>query len=113
MTKLSYIKIKPGKFDEYMSYLGGPYKALMEAQKKAGLITGYAVYSTQARSPSDPDLILSTTYANMAGLDRIDESDAVAAKVIGSRQTQSKAFGDRGAMREVLGGQLVRELILK
>ena len=31
------------------------YKKLMEANKKEGLITGYAVYSTQARSPQEPD----------------------------------------------------------
>ena len=113
VTELSYIKIKPGKFDDYMKYLDTTYKALMEANKKAGLIVGYAVYSTQARSPQEPDLILATTYANMAALDRIDEGDAVAAKVVGSTDVQNKTFIDRGSMREVLGGQLVRELILK
>ena len=113
VTELSYIKIKPGKFDDYMKYLDTTYKALMEANKKAGLIVGYAVYSTQARSPHDPDLILATTYANMAALDKIDEGEAVAAKVVGSNDVQNKTFIDRGSMREVLGAQLVRELILK
>jgi hypothetical protein len=113
VTELSYIKIKPGKFDDYMKYLDTTYKALMEANKKAGLIVGYAVYSTQARSPQDPDLILATTYTNMAALDRIDEGEAVAIKVVGGNDVQNKTFIDRGSMREVLGGQLVRELILK
>jgi hypothetical protein len=113
VTEVSYIKIKPGKFDDYMAFLDTTYKALMEANKKAGLIVGYAVYSAQARSPQDPDLILTTTYANMAALDKIDEGDAVAAKVIGSTTVQNKAFADREAMREVLGGQLIRELVLK
>jgi hypothetical protein len=113
VVAISYIKVKPGHFTEYMKYLDGPYKAVMEAQKKAGLITGYKVFENQARSPHDADLILSVTYPNMAALDRSDEADAVSAKVMGSRTQQDKAFGERGAMREVLGGQLIRELILK
>ena len=113
VTQLSYIKVKPGKFDDYMKFLDTTYKTLMEANKKAGLITGYAVYQTQARSPSEPDLVLATTYANMAALDRIDEGEAVAAKVMGSNDAQNKSFIDRGSMREVLGGEQIRELILK
>jgi hypothetical protein len=113
VTELSYIKIKPGKFDEYMKYLGTSYRALLEANKKAGLITGYAVYSTQARSPQEPDLILAVTYANMAALDKIDEAESVAAKLLGPSSVQNKEYAARESMREVLGGQLVRELTFK
>lgn len=113
VVELSYIKIKPGRFDDYMKFLDTSYKQLMEENKKAGLITGYAVYSAQARSPQEPDLILTVTYANMAALDKIEEGEAIAAKVVGSQDTQNKAFADRGAMREVLGTQLIRELVLK
>ncbi len=113
VTELSYIKVKPGKFDDYMKYLSTTYKAVMEANKKAGLITGYAVYSAQARSPQEPDLILSVVYANMAALDRSDEGEAVAAKVMGTPEAQSKGAIDREALREVLGTELIRELVLK
>ena len=113
VTQLSYIKIKPGKFDDYMAYLAGPWKTLMEAQKKAGLITAYAVYTSEARNPSEPDLILSTTFPNMSTLDRTDDFDAIAAKLVGTIAKQNKEFADRGGMRESLGGQLIREMILK
>ena len=113
VTELSYIKIKPGQFDNYMKYLDGPYKTLLEAEKKAGLIVGYAVYGATARSPSDPDLILAVTFPNMAALDKTDEFEALAAKVVGDEATQSKGMIDRGAMRDVLGSQIVRELVLK
>ena len=113
VTELSYIKIKPGRFDDYMKFLDTSYKALMEANKKAGLIVGYAVYSMQARTPQEPDLLLTVTYANMAALDRIDEGEAMAAKLVGSTEVQNKAYIDRETMREVLGAQLIRELILK
>ncbi len=113
VTQISYIKVKPGKFDDYMKYLDTTYKAVMEASKKAGLILGYRVFSAQARSPREPDLILTVTYANMAALDKTDEGDAVAAKVVGSMDVRNKGAIDREALRELLGGELVRELILK
>lgn len=113
VTHLSYIKVKPGKFDDYMKFLGGSYRKLMEANIKAGLVVRYGIYSTEARTPLEADLILSVTYPNMAALDKTDEADAIAAKLIGPSAVQDKGTIDRGAMREVLGGQLVRELILK
>ncbi|GAA5175495.1 hypothetical protein GCM10025771_07800 [Niveibacterium umoris] len=109
----SFIKIKPGKFSDYMSFLAGPYKALMEARKKAGLITGYAVYSVAARNPGEPDLILTTTYPNWAALDRVADDEAVSAKVMGSMKQMEQGGADRGVMREVLGSQMAQELILK
>jgi hypothetical protein len=42
VTELAYIKVKPGKFDDYMKYLDTTYKSLMEANKKAGLISDMA-----------------------------------------------------------------------
>ncbi|MFL5460450.1 MAG: hypothetical protein ACJ8AP_01145 [Gemmatimonadales bacterium] len=36
VTEVQYIRVKPGHFDEYMTFLAGPYKQQMEAQKKAG-----------------------------------------------------------------------------
>jgi L-rhamnose mutarotase len=113
VTDVSFIKIKPGQMDNYMKWLDGPWKKLMEAQKKAGLITGYAVYSSEARNPHEADLILSISFPNMAALDKTDEADAIAAKVMGSDAQQNKETVDRGAMREVLGSQLMREMILK
>ena len=110
---VSYIKIKPGMASAYMKFLDTDYKRLMEAQKKAGLIIDYAVYSTDARTPQEPNLILMTTYANMAAFDRSEEMDAVMKKVIGDEASASKATQDRGAMRETLGTQLIRQLVLK
>ncbi|MCE4557229.1 hypothetical protein [Pelomonas cellulosilytica] len=113
VTEVSYIKIKPGRFDDYMQFLATSYRGLMDAQKKAGLILGYNIYSAQAKTPQEPDLILTVTYANMAALDRIDEAEAVSAKVIGSQAAQNKATVERGPMRDILGSELIRELVLK
>ena len=113
VTEVSYVKTKPGKFLAYMQYLDTTYKQIMEANKKAGLITDYAVYAATPRTPQDPDVILTVVYANMAALDKSDEGDAVAEKIAGSMETQSKAAADRESLREVLGGELIRQMILK
>lgn len=113
VRQVSFIKIKPGQFNNYLRYLDGPYKRAMEEARKAGLITSYSIYQAQARTPEEPDLILTVNYANMAALDRTDEADAIRAKVMGSLSAQDKATMERGSMRQVLGGQLIRELILK
>lgn len=113
LVEISYIKIKPGKFDDYMRYLAGPYRDLMEANKKAGLVTSYAVYANRARNPQDPDLYLTITYPNWAALDRVEEGIAIAARVAGTAATRDRAYADRGTMREVLGSNIVQELALK
>jgi hypothetical protein len=113
VTAVSYIKIKPGHFDDYMRHLGGMYKKQMEAFKKAGLVIDYKVFTAPARTPQDPDLILTVTYPDMATLDKANEFDKVGAQVAGTFSEQDKAFADRGQMREVLGGLLTRELILR
>jgi len=112
VIEVSYIRTKPGKFDDYMKFLATTYRTLMEADKKAGLILDYAIYSASPRSPQDPDLLLTITYPNMAALDRSEESEAVAVKTVGSMAAQSQAAIDREALREVLGSELVRKLIL-
>ena len=114
VTNISYVKIKPGMFDAYMSYLQKTYKQIMEEQKKAGLVLDYGIYSATARSPHDADLYLTTTYKNWATFDGLTEkTDAITKKVWGSLAKSDQAAIDREKMREIIGGEVVQELILK
>ena len=113
--KVTAVKVMDGQFDHYMTHLQGPYKRVMEAQKEAGIILDYAVYSTQARRPDEPDLYLTVVYPNMAAFDGLrDRSEAVSSKVTGQSTTQANAaYADRGKMRQILGSNLIRQLKLK
>ncbi len=113
VVNVADVRVKPGMYDAYMKFFATDYKRLMEAQKKAGIVIDYSIYSAEARTPQEANLILTTTYANMAALDRSEEAEAIATKVIGDNATMNKGTQDRGAMREMLGTQLVRQLILK
>ena len=113
VTDVAFIRVKDGKLQDYMTYLNTTYKAEMEAQKKAGLVTDYRIYEVPPRRPEDANLILTVSYPNYATLDRVTDFEAVTAKVEGSLKSADKGFADRGSIREVLGSELIRELILK
>jgi hypothetical protein len=110
----SYLRTKPGMFEQYMKYLQGPYKQLLEAEKKAGIVVDYAVLTSAPRGKDDWDVLLTVTFKNMAALDGLDDrTDPIADKVMGPLEQRNRAAIDRGAMREVIGSRLLRELVLK
>jgi hypothetical protein len=114
VTDVQYIRVKPGHFDEYMTFLAGPYKQSMEGQKKAGVVTAWAVYSSDNRDEDDWNIALTTTYKNMAALDNLrDRVDPIDKQVYGSMEKSSEAMVKRSEMRYIVGNRLLRELIIK
>ncbi len=113
ITSVSFIRVKDGKTLDYVNYLKGTWRAEHEAEKKAGLVTEYHVYTVEPRHPGEANMILTVTHPNYATLDKVAEFDAVVAKVEGSLKAADKGFADRGSMREVIGSELIQELILK
>jgi hypothetical protein len=115
VTDVTYIHVDYGSFEKYVDWLNSTWKPTMEATKKAGLIIDYKVFSITpiGYAPNQPNMILWITYRNMAALDKDAEQEDVARKVIGSTEFQNKARTGRNDYREVLGSELIRELILK
>ncbi|GGC62623.1 hypothetical protein [Undibacterium terreum] len=113
VSEVTYVKTKLGHFDDYVKFLDLKYKKEMEAYKKAGLILSYNVFGASPRKPSDPDLILVVTYPNMATLDKSEQFESISKQVSGSTGQQNKETIDRNEWRDILGSELVRELILK
>jgi len=114
VVSVGYVRTKYGKFDEYTRYLAGPYKQLMEEQKRTGAIVAYGVYQAYPHNPQEPDIILTVVYKNWAAMDGLrDKVDPIMKKVFGSLDSASKGAVDREKVRESLGGQILQELILK
>src|ERR1700688_2898582 len=113
VTEVDYIGVEYGHFEEYIDWLNSTWKPTMEATKKAGLIVDYKVFRLTPKSPDQPNIYLWITYKNMAALDKGVEQEAVAKKVIGSTEVKNKARGDRTEKKNVLGREMIRELILK
>jgi L-rhamnose mutarotase len=114
VLNVAAVRTEPGMFEEYMKYLAGPYKQLMEEQKKAGVIVDYAIYSANPRGPHDPDLYLVTVYKNMAALDDLNaKTDAITEKIFGTLDQQTSATVQRGKLRTLVGSENIRQLVLK
>jgi hypothetical protein len=113
VTQVAYIQVEYGRFAEYVDWLNSTWKPNMEALKKAGLIIDYKVFRAFPKSPDQPNVIMMTTYKNMAALDKRSELEAVAKETIGSTEVQNKARVGRSEYRKVLGTELIREVILK
>lgn len=114
VTEVTFIKIMPGMFEPYMKWLATDRKRLMDEYKKAGIILDTKVYGSRARGPNDADLILTVTYKNMAALDGMDErTAAIDEKIAGPEKVATEAMIGREKMRQVLGSELIRELVLK
>jgi len=111
---VSFVRTQPGMFEEYMRYLDTTYKQVMEASKKQGIVVDYAIYAARPRGPQDADLILTITYKNMAAFDGLQaRADPIAKQAFGSLSKAASASADRSKLRQDLGSQLVRQLILK
>jgi hypothetical protein len=109
---VSRLRTEPGQGPAYLRYIFGDYARLMTAYKEAGIILDWGVLSVQPRTPEDPDLILTTTYANMAALDGLPEKTRpIVQKVMGMNTEQSaRASAERQAMRKQIGSDLMRRL---
>ncbi|MGH8313587.1 MAG: hypothetical protein ACRETU_00365 [Steroidobacterales bacterium] len=108
------VRTKPGMFDTYMEFLRTTFKPMMEEQKKAGIVLSYSVYAGSPHHPSDPDLYLVVEYKNMAALDDLNaKTDPISKKYYASLATANKAAADRESVREILGDELMRELMIK
>lgn len=114
VVNVAAIRTEPGMFDEYMRYLAGPYKQMMEEQKSAGIILDYIVYAVTPRSPDDPDIYLLTTYKNMAALDGLrDKVEPIQEKMFGDAAQRRTQTVERGKLRSLIGSQQLRKLELK
>ncbi|HET7843847.1 MAG TPA: hypothetical protein VFL14_06835 [Xanthomonadales bacterium] len=115
VMQVAAIKIQQGHFDEYMTYLKTSWTKEQQALKDAKVIVDYGIYATQARGPDDPDLYLTTTFANWAALDGYDDrADPVISKALGTTRAQdAKGTADRNAYRTVLGVETIQQLNIK
>ena len=115
VIQVSYIRTKPGMFDRYMQYLDGPYKTNLEAQKAAGIVLDYGIYTSEPRTSADHDVMLTVVYKNWGALDNLaDRTDAIVNRALQSTPEQrAQQFIDRGAMRESLGSRTYQQLLLK
>jgi hypothetical protein len=111
---VSFIRIKPGMDTDYLKSLAAGWKKVFDEAKKDGLVLSYKILSGSAANKDDWDMMLMVEYKNMATLDGLETKfDAINKKVVGSESQQKEVMTKRVEMREIIGGKLLRELLLK
>jgi hypothetical protein len=114
VTIVSSLRTLPGQHDAYLRYLATTYRTNMEAAKKAGIVLDYKAYETTPRSPDEPNIYLTVTYANMAAMDGLDDRmEPIMQSSFGDDAARSKAAIDREKMRRPLGQERIREVVFK
>jgi hypothetical protein len=114
VTIVSSLRTLPGQHDAYLRYLATTYRTNMEAAKKAGIVLDYKAYETTPRSPDEPNIYLTVTYANMAAMDGLDDRmEPIMQSSFGDDAARSKAAIDREKMRRPLGQEMIREVVFK
>jgi hypothetical protein len=112
VVAVSRLRTQPGQGAAYLRYIFGDYAKIMGAYKDAGIILDWGVLTVAPRTPEDPDIILTVTYANMAAMDGLAEKTRpIVQKVMGMNPEQAaRASAEREAMRKQIGSDLMRWL---
>jgi hypothetical protein len=116
----SAYRTKPGHFDDYMKYLRQNFLPQGQESKKAGLLMDQKVFVKVPETPTDPDVVICTLYANFGKALDYDAADDAKAKDIATKhfktadeQKQRDVSGKRFEFREFLGTSYYREVTLK
>ena len=111
---IGFVKTVPGMTNDYYKNLADNWMKMNEAAKKEGLVLSYKVLYGPAANTEDWDIMLMIEYKNMAAMDGMAEKmEALSGKLLGSQDTRRVGSVKRNEIREILGGKLVREIILK
>jgi hypothetical protein len=111
---IGFVKTVPGMTNDYYKNLADNWMKMNEAAKKEGLVLSYKVLYGPAANTEDWDIMLMIEYKNMAAMDGMAEKmEALSGKLLGSQDTRRTGAVKRNEIREILGGKLVREIILK
>jgi hypothetical protein len=111
---IGFVKTVPGMTNDYYRNLADNWMKMNEAAKKEGLVLSYKVLHGPAANTADWDIMLMVEYKNMAAMDGMAEKmEALSGKLLGSQETRRVGAVKRNEIREILGGKLVREIILK
>jgi hypothetical protein len=110
---ITFVRVKAGMLDDYLKNLIGAWKKQNEQAKKEGLILSYKVIEAAAANKDDWDLMLVVEFKNLATLDEADAKFRAIASKLATEEEQKKGVHARAEIREIIGGKLGRELILK
>jgi hypothetical protein len=111
---LTFVHIKPGMDNTYLTYLTTDWKREQEALKQQGMIVSYKVIAAEAHSPADWNLMLMTEYRDLATMEANEaKAEALAQQLLGGDEKIRQGYRERTEIREIVGERLAREVVLE
>jgi len=113
--RVSLVRVKPNRMDEYLSSLRQSSKPFLEEEKRQGLIVDYKLFIKETKNnPQDWDVCLAVQYKNHAALDALPgKTEAIRDKVFGGKQQAHELGEKREEIRELVSSELLEEILLK
>jgi hypothetical protein len=106
-----YAHVEDGRWWDYMKFLDRVYRVELEALRSKGLIVGYQIVRSEARSHDDWNLAIILEYGNMAALDvppeELESTELEASRAIPGIKELER---DRDNIRKVIGIRTYREI---
>ena len=108
------VRAKAGMSDDYLKGLAKNLKAILEEEKKQGLVLSYKILLGDASTADDFNIMNMVEYKNMAALDNLREkTDPIGQKIVGGEQQQREGALKRAEIRDIVGSKTMREIRLK
>ena len=113
--RVSLIRVKPNRMDEYLTSMQQSTKPFLDEEKRQGLIVEYKVFLKETKSnPQDWDICLAIQYKNYAAMDGLaSKVEGIRDKVLGGKQQAHQLGEKREDIREVISSELLHEVVLK
>ena len=116
----SYYQVLPGKWDEYMLYLRRNTLPLQMAQKKAGLVMEYRLFTKEQQDANDWNIAACTLHPSYGKAMDFDAAEDAKADEIAAahwktqdRDAQTRAAAARFELRKFIGSSMMRQVDLK
>ena len=113
--RVSLVRVKPNRMDEYLTSLRQSSKPFLEEEKRQGLIVDYKLFLKETKNnPQDWDVCLAVQYKNHAALDALGgKTEAIRDKVFGGKPQAHELGEKREEIRELVSSEILEEIFLK
>jgi len=114
VVQVTEVHIKDGMFNAYINDLSNVWRKFLDAQKEAGDVIDFGMYSNANPRDDEPDLYLTVTYANWAAFDRgVEYFEELGSQILGSTDEMREANIDRGELRVIGSTYTLQEISFK
>jgi hypothetical protein len=106
---LDFVKVKPGMFEQTMSYFDEGWIPAREEAKRRGVIIGYRRIAEMNEAKSDWDIILMTEYKNQRAYDERDKAfGPIDLEVLRNRRGTMKTL-DEKYLYDIVDARVLRD----